>query len=108
MRYAYLGRKQGKHNGILCFGYDTPEGKQAIVYSMSFCSPKDNFSKKRAHMILGGRMRKGKYRILNRNTDLKHGKGIIGAMIEDYKQNKPVGQFGVQLPGWARKLKLAA
>ena len=55
VRYLYL-RPDLKRNdlGAVCFGYYFNDNQ--IVYASSICSPKDNFSRKMAHDIIGGRL----------------------------------------------------
>lgn len=57
IRYLYL-RPDLKRNdlGAVCFGYYFEDNK--IIYAYSICSPKDHFSRKIAHSIIMGRLKK--------------------------------------------------
>jgi len=59
MRYIYFGKEDNnKEHGVTCIGYKF-EGDRGLRMSFCFCSPKDRFSKKKAHAIIEGRMSKG-------------------------------------------------
>jgi hypothetical protein len=72
MRFIYFGRMkklnfnkkdeeyvQHVHDGVTCVGYQIAETGDLVV-GVSFCSPADQFSKKKARMIIKGRMAIGK------------------------------------------------
>lgn len=78
-RFVYFGRmeklginKKGEeytqhiHDGVTCVGYVVTEDGY-LVLAASFCSPEDEFSKKKARMVIKGRMLKGKVVILPDN-----------------------------------------
>jgi len=58
MRYIYFGDKRSFGAPVVCAGYKIDGDK--IIYGVSFCSPKDRFSRKQAHLILNGRHGKNK------------------------------------------------
>ena len=70
-RFVYFGRMeklginskgeeytQWIHNGVTCVGYDFVEDGQVVI-GVSFCSPEDAFSKKKARLIINQRMNAG-------------------------------------------------
>jgi len=72
MRFIYFGRMQKLnlnkkneeyiqhvHDGVTCVGYKIA-GAGDLTVGVSFCSPTDQFSKKKARMIIKGRMAIGK------------------------------------------------
>ncbi len=72
MRFVYLGRLKKIstnskneeyvkhiHQGVTCVGYQIDKNGNLVI-GVSFCSPEDEFSKKKARMIIKGRMIIGK------------------------------------------------
>lgn len=70
-RFVYFGRmeklalnKKGEeyvqwiHEGVVCVGYDFDEQGTCTI-GVSFCSPEDSFSKKKARLIVGKRIEAG-------------------------------------------------
>jgi hypothetical protein len=57
VRYYYFGRqKGGRHGGIISMAVQVAPDYSAVEFAMSFCSPKDQFSKVRGRNIAHGRL----------------------------------------------------
>jgi hypothetical protein len=66
LRYVYIRNDQ--HNqvshskiGSLSFGYRWNNETKTLDVTAAFCSPKDRFNKKKARMILNGRMNSDRF-----------------------------------------------
>lgn len=60
-RFYYFGRpKIGRHKGIITMAVDFNKETKRLTFAMSFCSPRDQFCKRRGRMIAEGRLAAGK------------------------------------------------
>lgn len=105
MNYIYLGRSKGdnKHEGVICVGYIINEDQ--ILFTTSFCSPKDPFSRPKAHLILQGRLAKGNHETIVISADdekARQYEEVREAIMNHMKQygcGECIG--GARVPHWA-------
>ncbi len=96
MRYMYMRNK--KDNSVTCVGYSVEGNK--ITAGFSFCSPKDNFSKKKARAIISGRVAKQKKIVFEAKEDNPRYKEI-SKLIKNCLNEKEGALVGdVPIPGW--------
>lgn len=100
IRYYYFGRpKTGRHKGIITMAVDFSKETKALEFSMSFCSPRDQFCKRRGRMIAAGRLAVRKCWHLA----VKEGVMPSEAVCEFFNSTDTLRN---SLPQWARSWKL--
>lgn len=74
IRYVYM--RDFVDGSALSIGFMYDNAEKMFEYTVGFCSPRDRFSKKKAHKIIEGRLgAKCSIRFHN-DTDLKYGEAI--------------------------------
>jgi len=88
-----------KEKGALTIAYMVE--KSGLKYSLSFCSPRDCFSKKKGRLISAGRLKKEKtvsFEILKDENP----RDVVVSLVNNELEN-PVGR---DVPRWARGIQL--
>lgn len=106
--YTYF-RTNGdsQNNSVICAA--SVQHGELLVTSFAYCSPKDQFSKKKAHDILVGRFIKGKAMITQ--SPKVEGRSLAATILGEYNKHiadgmKAIG--GVPVPGWVFRSPMMA
>jgi hypothetical protein len=97
LRYIYFGQKKDNsaHAGVTCIGYEFTEEGKAVNMAFAFCSPNDRFSKKKAHLIISGRVNKQDTIKLNGITEQTRYEKIVLLAKEALNDVMPKGVANV-------------
>ena len=89
IKFIYFGNtKKSNHRGILTVAYRYNSEKKLIEYALSFCSPKDRFSKKIGRKISSGRLKSDYcYRIFDIEPSPGYNEPQYRVCLEKIRQN---------------------